>query len=142
MPAKLDALETVYGDGIELKDIQAFYVGEKSLLEVPEYPAIFCLVPTQPISRFTPDVIDSTYNAIIGVLVMEQNTELLRRKLYRYVRAILELLAAGQLNTSLSFVVAQGNMSVNYSPIYSAEEVFMSDAQIQTTCRPRHLETL
>lgn len=144
MPAKIAALNTLYSDNITLVVPVEYYVGERSLMEVPEYPAVYTLVPDMPISRLTPDLVDATYDTVIGILVMEQDTEVLRRKLYRYTKAIIEILAAS-LTDNLGWFVAQTSntkMRASFSPIYSADEVFMSDAQVFTTCRRRQLETL
>ncbi len=141
LPAKLNALDTEYNDGITLDDIVDFFVGEKTLMDVQSYPSIFTLVPEWNINSFKSTDIDATYSAVIGIMVMEQDTEVLRRKLYRYIRAIIELLIAAQANT-LIWAVGQGNFRANFSPIYTADEVFMSDAQITTTFRRRQVEML
>lgn len=142
MPAKLDALDTTYPDAIVLDDPVSYYIGEKSLLEVPGYPAIFTLVPDMNIELFKTDYIDARYQAVIGVMIMDADTEILKRRLYRYVQAIIELLIAAQANSAIGWFVGQGEFRANFSPIYAGDEVFISDAQITTQIRPRGVEVL
>lgn len=124
MPAKLDALEVEYADSITLDDIKAYYISEEK--SIPEYPAIFILgdnvTPTQQGATW----FNGPFAVTIACITIDQSSQTLKRKLYRYLRAIAELGKACQ--TALSVKVDIGD--IEYSPIYGNDDAFLSDARI------------
>jgi len=125
MPAKLDALEVEYADSITLNDIKAYYISEEK--SIPEYPSIFILgdnvMPTQQGSSW----INGQFNFTIACITIDQNSQTLRRKLYRYMRAIAELVKTYQPANKVDIG------DIEYSPIYGNDDAFLSDARITVT---------
>ena|SRR3972149_3322389 len=105
MAAKVGALNTEYGDGITLTATVATYKGIKSLKAIPNYPALFIISPSETIRpRAAHSAVEFEINAFVriavGILVIEQDSEKLQLRLYRYGRALIEMLmeAARDLN--------------------------------------------
>src|SRR3990172_13122904 len=106
LPAKLAALDAEYADAIVLESTVSTLKGLKSLEEIPNYPVLYALSPTealQPrmISPTAADV-ESRPELSMGVVVLEQESETLQKRLYRYARALTELLLDGWGNDSLN----------------------------------------
>src|SRR3972149_3696018 len=106
LPAKLAALDAEYTDAIVLASTVATYKGLKSLEEIPNYPVLYALSPAgavQPrmISPTAADV-ESRPGLSVGVVVLEQDSETLQKRLYRYARALTELLIDGWGANSLN----------------------------------------
>lgn len=140
---KVDALNLEYEDDISLEAPAAYYVGEKSLLHVPRYPAVFVLVPRTTIPRFRVDYIQAIHDLVIGVIVIDTDTEDLRRKLYRYVRAFIELLIEGQLQNGFTWALGTGpTFDLDYSPIYTSGDSFIADAQVIVSMQKRQMEMM
>jgi hypothetical protein len=125
MPAKLDALEVEYADTITLDDIKAYYIAEEK--SIPEYPAVFILgdnvVPTQQGASW----INGQFNFTIACITIDQDSQTLKRKLYRYMRAIAELVKTCQSANKVDIG------DIEYSPIYGNDDAFLSDARIIVT---------
>ena len=68
----------------------------------------------------------SDHALVIACLATDQDTEILRRRLYRYIRAVTELLKAGR--SSLGYVINFDRLE--FSPMYGREGTFMSDARL------------
>ena len=132
MAAKLDALDTEYGD-IELADIQGWYIAELSA--IPEYPSVIILGDMTDVEGEGGGWMQGEHTLIIACLVTDQDTEVLRRRLYRYIRAIVELLIAAR--TSIGYVITFERL--NFSPMYGSAGTFISDARV--TARLKKYET-
>lgn len=128
LPAKLDALDTEYADGIMLDDIKAFYIAEQ---DVPETPALFVLASSSNLTeRGHDDRFDPRHRMTVGVMVNEQDTEKLRKRIYRYIRAIIELLHQGEDSAGLPYVFDLEN--ANYSSIFvDRDNRFIADGQVE-----------
>ena len=97
MAAKLTALDAEYGDGISLETAVATYKGIKSLQLIPNYPVLFIISPNQTVhvraAYSATDVeINSLPTVAVGVVVVDPDNEVLQLRLYRYGRALVELL--------------------------------------------------
>lgn len=102
MAAKLDALDTEYTDSIVLEDPvtspsgRFAYVGAKNLQDIPSFPALYIVSPTssaEPWEAYAGEQsIKSKPQAYVGVVVLDPDEESLQLRLYRYARAITELL--------------------------------------------------
>jgi len=121
--AKLNTLDTEYGDFV-LDDIKTFYIAE--VQAIPEYPAIFILGDNVEVLGEGGGWMKSGNNLDIVVFVGDQDTTTLRRKIYRYIRALIELLITAR--TSEGWVV--NFMSVELSPTYSKGGEYLSDAHL------------
>lgn len=104
LPAKLNTLDGAYGDSIELRDTVATYAGVKSLKSIQSYPVLYIISPNQRFRARSTSGGHSNPSVAIGVVETDQDSEMLQRRLYRYGRALLELLldaAPGSLNNWL-----------------------------------------
>jgi len=129
--AKLDALDTEYADGITLDDIKAWYVAE--VQAVPEFPSVFILGESMPVDGEGNGWMKSQSKLTIAVMATDQNPETLKRRLYRYIRALIELLIEARVSVSWAYVIEFTN--VNYSPLFSAAGEFLSDARLEVSLR-------
>lgn len=128
LSAKLDTLDAEYNDGIVLADIAGTYVAEQSLESVPRFPALFILGDGMDVQRWTPDYTEAAHRLLIGVIVLDQDVENLRRRMYRYMRAVWELLT--EARAAAAFMYAIGSPSVSYSPVYTRESQYLADARL------------
>jgi hypothetical protein len=108
LTAKLTALKAEYNDGLALDATVKTFVGVKSLKSIPagDYPALYIFAPSQ---RFHPmQVVPGTTQAVgdsmpelaVGIIAQEQDSEKLQVQLYRYSRALVELLLQGMAATA------------------------------------------
>lgn len=96
---KVAALNTEYNDGITLATTVTTYVGIKSLRSVQDFPSLFILSPRESFRAMTVSGSSSVGTirpeVAVGVIVLDQDSETLQRRLYRYGRALLELILDG-----------------------------------------------
>ena len=98
--AKLTALNTEYADSITLLAPTATYKGPKSLTTIPEYPVLYIISTTQSLRPWqvsgTSAVSENKPRVYVGIVVLDSVWENLHLRLYRYARAIVELLLDAQ----------------------------------------------
>lgn len=130
MAAKLTALNTAYNDGITLAAPAAYYLDEMSLEEVPSFPIVFILGRRATVERYNASFTDATHEIDIGVMVLEQTSETLQRRLYRYMRAIWELVVERFFATTADDFATTSGADVNYSPVYARDKAgpYLADA--------------
>lgn len=92
--AKLAALDTEYTDSIVLAVPVATYVGIKSLKSIPQYPAMFIFSPSQRIQARNVGEVRVFPEVVVGIVEQDADSETLQRRLYRYGRALVELVQA------------------------------------------------
>lgn len=125
--AKLDELNAEYRD-FELVDIQNYYVAE--LLEIPEYPSIIILGDSSVPVGEGGGWIRTQHSISLTCLVTDAETERLRRRLYRYVRALFELLSEVQ-GTTTDYIINVDRL--DFAPVYTRGGQFLSDAHLLIT---------
>jgi hypothetical protein len=136
LPAKLDALDAEYRDGITLADVTAIYVGERTLETIDRYPAIFVLADQTVVETWQAAFVDARHRYQVGVIVLHQDTETLGRLVYRYIRAIWELLIEGQTSDALTYELVDEEVRFDFSPIRTGEgNTFTADANITAAGR-------
>lgn len=130
LPARLQMLETEYDDGITLPEPAAYYRGEMSLTTIPSWPVVFLLGRSTTIERYNSNFVDATHRVDIGVMLMEQDSERLQLRLYRYIRAIWELIVERYF--SFEDYSTTSMPTINFSPTIAREEngPYISDAVI------------
>jgi hypothetical protein len=75
---------------------------------------------------------NSNHQLTLVVLATDQNEQNLKRRLYRYVRAIIELMITAR--TSLGMPIFF--QDIQFSPMYGGKAgSFISDASVVITCR-------
>jgi len=124
LPAKLTTVQADYSDGITLDSIAAYQVAEQS--EYQQYPVILMLGDDTDNEEQSTTWFKANHNITIVCMASDQNTTTLKRKLYRYVRAITELCMG--LRSAWGQRVTINRL--NYSPIYGKDGIFLSDASI------------
>lgn len=129
--AKIAAVEARYADGIELADFRRVSVAE--LAEVADYPALFVLGIRNQMSRGG-GFVRVEQELEIAVLVLDQDEETLRRKVYRYGLALVELMIEAEVTADFPFGIEQ-TMALDFTPIYkpSAADPFFEDARLTLT---------
>jgi len=129
MAAKLDALNAEYDDGLTLIDIRDYYISEQALMEVPEFPVLFILADRMNVLNEGAGMLRGQYTLTVGVLAHDDyNTANLKRRLYRYIRAIIEVLI--EARTSAEWAYTVGFEVVEFSPVFSRDNAFLADAQV------------
>ncbi len=129
MAAKLTALNTEYADGISLTNIKTWYTAE--VAAVPEFPSAFILAENSPILGEGGGWVKSAHTMTIAFLVGDANAEALRTRLYRYIRATVELLI--EARTSSGWVYVINFDTINFSPMFTRAGEFLSDAKLIVT---------
>lgn len=93
LPAKIRALNAEYADDIKLKPPErgGYYAGEKALLDGSDYPRIFVVGEGWTPTRYNQNMTDADHRVLIIAGVKSDDTSVLQRQMYRYGRAIWEL---------------------------------------------------
>ena len=125
MSAKLDALDAEYGDFL-LDKIRQYYIAELS--EIPELPAILVLADRTEIDREADNYIRAKHYMNVVALANDQDAEQLRRRLYRYTRAITELLREARSSLGWGYVIVFDG--IKFSPVYTSESSFYQDSRV------------
>jgi len=149
LAAKLAALDAEYTDSITLEMTVATLTGLRSLEEIPNYPILYALSPgvivrPRMISESSSEV-DARPELSIGVVVLEQDSETLQRRLYRYGRALTELLIDGWGANSLSnwqFLTSQDWTIDVESGSFARDSVTSFIGEVTVTVRGSRLEGL
>jgi hypothetical protein len=124
LPAKLATVQADYTDGITLPDIVVYHIAEQP--EYQQFPVLLMLGDDTDNDEQSAAWFKARHNITIVCMTSDQNTTTLKRKLYRYVRAITEL-CMGLLSAWGQRVPIN---RLNYSPIYGKDGIFLSDASI------------
>jgi len=125
MSTKITALNTEYRD-FELANIKQYYIAE--LAAIPELPAMLVLGGYTLPEREAANYIRAKHYLKVVALASDQDAQQLRRRLYRYVRAIVELLREARSSAGWSYVIVFDRF--DYSPVYTSESSFYQDAQV------------
>lgn len=128
MAAKLDELDTEYDDGITLADIEAYYLAET--LAVPKMPAIYVLGDRTEVEAEGPGYMKVAHYMSIAVLVTDPVNETLRKRLYRHIRAIIELLRDARSDSTLEGKAIVFDLC-EFSPMYGRAGTFLQDARVE-----------
>lgn len=128
MSAKLDVLDAEYDDGVTLEDIANYYIAET--LAIPAMPAIYVLGNRSEIPVDGPTHIKGSHHITVAVLATDPNNENLRKRLYRYVRAILELMREARDDTTFENAGIVFD-SCEFSPMYGRGGTFLQDARVE-----------
>lgn len=127
MGDKLDELDAEYDDGITLADIQNYYLAET--LAIPAMPAIYVLGDRTEPEAEGPTHIKAAHYISVAVMVTDNDNETLRKRLYRHVRAIVELLREGREDGTITYAVNFD--SFEFSPMYGRAGTFLQDARVE-----------
>jgi len=116
MSAKLTAITTDKGDALSLGTVKVYYDAEQG--DVPEYPAIFVLGETTDIPEEGTGWVRGQNHISVVALLTDQDASKLKKKCYRYSRAITELVKeAWEGRASNGFLYVTAIEGLAYSPI-------------------------
>jgi len=121
--AKLNTLDTEYGDFV-LKDIKKWYKAEVS--ESPGFPSLFVLADSAELIGEGDGWLGMAHSITIGIIATNPNTLRLRQMLWRYTRAVIELIIAAR--SSVGYVMQIRN--VEYSDLYGRGDDYLGDTRI------------
>lgn len=140
LAAKVTAVNAAINDSITLPAPAAFYVGQKSLSSVQNYPAFFLLATGADLLGWNNSYTDGEYEINIAFLVMNQDPEVIQRMLYRYTRALWECLVDAHFaSPGLSGFKILGEPRVNYSDTFASSSDFLAEGSM--TLKARKQET-
>jgi hypothetical protein len=94
LPSKVQALNDEYSDNVLLKAPQVYFVGERALTDGPNWPALFVFGESMMVERHNASYTDATHEVSIMIAIRDTDTEKVQRAMYRYVRALWELVVA------------------------------------------------
>lgn len=126
MEAKVAAINAERDDDITLDDIKTYYVAEQQA--IPEFPAILVLGDESAIDEQFGGL-NGAHSVTVVVVAAEPDPETLRKKLYRYTRAVTELTIEARVNEGWEYIVRVAVIS--YSPLWTQGSGFMGDAQVK-----------
>ena len=138
LAAKLTALDTEYADGITLTEPAiAFYVGERSLDAIPQYPAVFILAEQTTVESWHAAFTDASHRFIVGAFILDQDSETLGRRLYRWGRAFWELLVEARGDGGLTYHLVDVPIEIDFSPIgrQGPSGPFLAGLQVSASAR-------
>lgn len=128
MAAKLDVLDAEYDDGIELADVVAYYLSET--LAVPAMPAIYVLGNRSETEAEGPTHIKASHYITVVMLVTDNVNETLKKRLYRHVRAVVELLREARSDATFENAAVTFD-SCEFGPMYGKTGTFLQDARVE-----------
>lgn len=126
--AMLDTIDAEYDDGTVLADIQAYYKGET--LAVPELPAIYVLGNRTLLPADGPTHVTGAHHMTVAILCGGADTEALRKRLYRYILAVIRVLRAGRSDATFANAAIVFD-SCEFGTIYGQLGSFLQDAHIE-----------
>lgn len=126
MSAKLGVLDAEYQD-FTLDDIQEWHTAELSA--IPNYPTVILLGDFTEVSVEGEGWLKAEHGITIVCLATDQDAERLRKRLYRYIRAVVELIKVGRADLGYALVFKR----LEYSPLYTKGEGFVSDSRLLIT---------
>ena len=139
--AYIEKLKQLLPDELSIKD---YVTSEQGLRRVPEFPIIFVLCPNWnaefQIEEGFADTLYPTYDLIIGSIVMEQQTSLIKPKLYAIIDEVTKALLEIEHSDFDYTLKHNGTFRARFGPIFSNQETFIADAQLQVTVNKRVAE--
>ena len=118
-------------DARDLEQVKSYVFGEKDLDAIDDTPMIYIFGDNTVIDRWVPEpngLWDATHEMTIGIVVESLDTEEIRRNLYKYTRAMLEVIIDSYPTDEF---FPRGRIRVEYSPVLSRQSRFLGDAFIR-----------
>lgn len=131
LPARLDLIDAEIGDGITLADPVSWEIAEPSLASLNTFPVGVVLVGDTSLLQWTGVEITGEHAVTIAMLVLDPDSTVLRRRLYRYGRAIFEELADAHGDAGITADIGTGRIELGFSPVFaSGDSQFLADVQV------------
>lgn len=135
MEAKIVELNTTYSTSVEngdvLEGVAMWFTGEQELARIHKTPALFVFADSvefdTPRSTRT---MEPEVDIRIGILVEDIDPSRLRDRVYRYGRAILEVLFDAKRADTLGGWQFRERARIEYSPTLARSSSFLGDAML------------
>lgn len=124
MAARVTTLNLEYNDAIEIEDMKAWYVAMKQAY--PEYPCCVVRGLNGDPEGEGEGWMKSQHNIDVVILATDQDEEVLMRRLFRYIRVMVELAKASR--SSIGYQVNIGGW--DFSDMYQSETGFLSGSKL------------
>lgn len=144
LPAKLSAIDAAIGDGIELRD-PVEYLGRDPVASPQRsgtLPILFIGVPQGQITGFKQGGAHQDHVLWIYVLERDPSAEVLKKRMYRYGRAIAEVLIDHHYDTvTVHTWDTIGPIRFDYSPQLTSGNISIQDVKLELTYTKLETET-
>lgn len=130
MQSKLNELTSEYDDSIDLPVPAAYYTGLKSLISVPAFPAVFILGRRSQVNRYNGTFTDASHFIDIGMIIVDQDTEALQAKAYRYMRACWELVTERFFGSTEDDYYTEAGPTFAFAPTFAKGDEWITDAML------------
>ena len=120
--AKLDAIDTEIADSIVLADPEIIERSEKRLDGIEKFPIMIIMVDDTTIPEWTGVEVWGFHSLVMGMIVSDDDPTDLKRRLYRYGRAIFELIGDAHNDGGVNFELGVGESTIDFSPLFSTPE--------------------
>ena len=131
----LTDIDTDIGDSITMEKPTAWEVAEEELQHVASWPKGLVVVSNTRVREWRGEQIKGQHDVTIAVLALDQDKTVLRRRIYRYGRAIMETL--GDMHGAVGFtwdVGIIGAVDISFSPLFTVgDRQFAADIQVDVT---------
>jgi len=151
--AKATALNSEYDDGISISAPGVYIVGEIPLQHVNKWPSCYIFADSATFSPFAMAAagtgnLDASVELTVGVLdkSVPSNGDALRRKGYRYVRAIYELIIEASVGGGLTDAtnggwVVEAQIEATYTPLQTPSgSTMFADSHITSSFQRREVK--
>ena len=143
LPAKLDSIDTQINDGITLLDPTSYFYRDPGISGIPtgNLPVAFLIVPDGEVVSWHESDIEQEHILWIYILARDTDADNLRKRMYRYGRAIWEVLVDHQFDaTPATWKMGIGaRPRWSYSPTLTRGNISLADVRLEL--RYHKLET-
>lgn len=132
LQAKLTSLETELGLGAGDLGMPTIYKGEKAVGALPSHPSLCVLVERTVIEDWTGARVHGDHRLLLVVIDLDQDYETLQLNLYRYARALFEVMADAHGDATFTPVVGVGMVELDFGPVYTnRQSQYLADCQVR-----------
>ena len=135
LPAKLDSIDTQLSDGITLND-PVDYLRRDPLdpRAITTCPVVFAIVPRTRILQWRETSARQSHQLLIYLVEVDADPETLRKRMYRYARAMWETLVDGHFDGTLGWSLGiESSPVADFSETVTSRSVSMADVRLEIT---------
>lgn len=129
LATEVTTINNEYDDGITIEDMKAWYVA--MMPAIPLYPAGIVLGKSGEPQSEGSGWMKSEHEIDVIILATDQDTENLQRKLYRYIRAMVNLCKDSR--ASIGYEVNIDGW--DFSDVYAAQSNFLAGSKLTVTLK-------
>ena len=135
LPAKLNAIDTAFGDGLVTDDPVNYLRSDGSVLSVPAFPIVVVKADRETVHKFGNAYTDGIYRFLIHVLIEDQEPETLEKRVERTAQAIWETMVDGEWAAAVAPIVGE-QPEIAYSSTYTdPSNNYLAGATIRVSLR-------